>query len=287
MKALVIGAGFGGISAALRLRKKGYDVELVDRLDQLGGRARVFKQDGFVFDAGPTVVTAPILIDELFELFGKKREDYIELREVDPWYRFTFSDGSHFDYGSTIEHTLSEIERFNPEDKQGYLNLLKESEKIFDVGFTQLSDQPFHRLFTFISQVPAMIRLRAYRSVFDLVRSHIKDPKIQRAFSIQPLLVGGNPFDTTCIYNLIHFLERKWGIHYAMGGTGAIISGLEKLMHEEGIQVRLNAEVSSLEGNETIQYAQLANGDRISADIFVGNGDPSFFYHKVLPKIPG
>lgn len=282
--AVVVGAGLGGISAALRLKAKGYDVTLLDKLDQLGGRARVFKQDGFTFDGGPTVVTAPFLIDELFELFGKKRSDYVEFVEVHPWYRFLFKDGSHFDYGSTLEHTLSEIEKIHPADKQGYESLVRESKKIFDIGFQELGDVPFHKFWTFLSRFPDMIKLRAHRNVYELVCSHLKSEKLRRAFSIQPLLVGGNPFDTSCIYNLIHYLERKWGIHYAMGGTGAIVKGLEKLMTEEGIKIKLNADVDQFVGDKVIQYAQLSNGECVKGDIFVCNSDPAFTYKNLLPK---
>ncbi len=282
--AIVIGAGLGGISSALRLKAKGYKVSLFDRLDQLGGRARVFKQDGFTFDAGPTVVTAPFLIDELFTLFGKKRENYIDLVEVDPWYRFQYEDGTFFDYGSTIDHTRKEISKFSPEDVKGYDRLLRESQKIFEIGFEQLSDEPFHKFSTFASSFPDMVRLRAYRNVYQLVSAHLKHPKLRRAFSIQPLLVGGNPFDTTCIYNLIHYLERKWGIHYAMGGTGAIINGFEKLMREEGIEIKLNADVKQLHGNNEISSVELTNGEFHEADLFVCNSDPAFTYKNMVPQ---
>ena len=282
--AIVIGAGLGGISAALRLKAKGHKVTLLDRLDQLGGRARVFKQDGFKFDAGPTVVTAPFLINELFELFGKKREDYIDFVEVDPWYRFLFNDGTHFDYGATLEHTKREIAKFDSRDVKGYENLLEESRKIFEVGFEELGDVPFHRFSTFFSKFPDMVRLKAYRNVYQLVSAHLKNEKLRRAFSIQPLLVGGNPFDTTCIYNLIHYLERKWGIHYAMGGTGAMISGLEKLMREEGIEIMLNCDVKSMHGNGRIESIELTDGRSFEADLFVCNSDPSHTYKYMVPQ---
>lgn len=283
-RALVIGAGLGGISAALRLRARGFEVSLVDRLDQVGGRARVFKQEGFTFDAGPTVLTAPFLIDELFELFGKKSSDYLEYREVNPWYRFLFSDGRTFDYGYTVDHTLAEIEKFHPADKQGYLNLLRESEQIFNTGFLELGDEPFHKWTSMLKAVPSMIRLKAFRSVYALVSKHLKSDHLRRAFSIQPLLVGGNPFDTTCIYNLIHYLERKWAIHYVMGGTGALIRALETLMREAGINIVLGNEVKRLCGGARLRSAVLADGQELSADVFVCNGDPSFLYENLVPQ---
>ena len=229
-------------------------------------------------------MTAPFLIDEIFELFGKKREDYIDLVEVDPWYRFLYDDGTHFDYGSTIEHTRQEIAKFSKEDIAGYDGLLEESRKIFEVGFEQLSDVPFHKFSTFASSFPDMIRLKAFRNVYQLVSSHLKHPKLRKAFSIQPLLVGGNPFDTTCIYNLIHYLERKWGIHYAMGGTGAIVQGFEKLMREEGIEIKLNADVTRLHGNKEISGVELSNGEFHEADVFVCNSDPAFTYKNMVPQ---
>ncbi|MCE2517038.1 MAG: NAD(P)-binding protein, partial [Alphaproteobacteria bacterium] len=197
--ALVIGAGFGGIAAALRMRARGYDVTLVDRLKAIGGRAQVFERGGFKHDAGPTVVTAPFLFDELFELFGEKREDHVEFRPLDPWYRFYFNSGEGFDYRATVDDTMAEIERFNPADKKGYANLLKASKDIFDVGFEKLADKPFTRFFTMMKQVPSLLKLRSYMTVAQMVNSHIKHPLLRQAFSIHPLLVGGNPFTTTSI----------------------------------------------------------------------------------------
>ena len=244
--ALVIGSGFGGLAAALRLRAKGYEVTIVERQPDLGGRARVFRRNGFVYDAGPTVVTAPFLLDELFALFNRNSEDYLKIVPVEPWYRFRFNDGETFDYGGTIEGTLNEIERLSPEDRDGYLNLVQESRQIFDKGFSELAHIPFHRWTTMLRQVPALLKLRSYRSVYQMVSAHLKDERLRQAFSIQPLLVGGNPFTTTSIYSLIHYLERKWGVHFAMGGTGAIVAGFEKLLREEGVQIKTNATVTKI-----------------------------------------
>ncbi|MBQ78082.1 MAG: phytoene dehydrogenase [Cellvibrionales bacterium] len=284
-KVVVIGGGFGGIAAALRMRAKGYQVTLIDRCSELGGRAQVFKRNGFIFDAGPTVITAPYLFNELFALFDKDLEDYIQFVPVEPWYRFAYPDGSTFDYGGTLEDTLKEIENISPADVAGYKKLLAVSEKIFDVGFTGLADKPFHSVITMIKQIPHLARLRCYRSVYQLVSQHLKHDKLRQAFTIQPLLVGGNPFDTTSIYNLIHFLERKWGIHYAMGGTGKVVKGLEQLMVEQGIEIRLNTTAESfvLEGKR-IKGIRLADGDMIDCDKVVSNIDPTFLYDKVIEK---
>ena len=283
--ALVIGGGFGGIAAALRLRAKGYRVTLIDKGDQLGGRAQVFKRNGFVFDAGPTVITAPFLFDELFALFNKKTADYINIVPVEPWYRFYYDDGSIFNYGGTLQDTLDEIEKISPQDKAGYRKLLKTSEAIFDVGFTQLAEKPFHRLTTMLKQIPHLLRLKSYKTVWQLIAGHLKHEKLRQAFSIQPLLVGGNPFATTSIYNLIHFLERKWGIHFAMGGTGAVVKGLEKLMREQDIDIRLNQTVERIiTKNQKIVGVELESGETLGCDLAVSNVDPTHLYGKMLSK---
>ena len=284
-KVIVIGGGFGGIASALRIKAKGYQVTLIDRCSELGGRAQVFKRNGFTFDAGPTVITAPYLFEELFDLFNKDLNDYIQFVPVEPWYRFVYPDGDKFDYGGTLDDTLKEIEKISPQDIEGYKKLLSMSEKIFDVGFTGLADKPFHSFITMIKQVPHLVRLRCYRSVYQLVSKYLKHDKLRQAFTIQPLLVGGNPFDTTSIYNLIHFLERKWGIHYAMGGTGQVVKGLQQLMTEQGIEVRLDTSAESfhLDGRH-IKGICLAGGEVLECDKVVSNMDPTYLYEKVIEK---
>lgn len=282
---IVVGAGFGGLAAALRLRAKGYDVTVVDRCERAGGRAQVFVRNGFRHDAGPTVITAPFLFDELFALFGKRREDYIRFTPLDPWYRFHFQDGRTFDYGATLEGTLAEIERFNPDDVDGYKRLLQHAERIFDVGFSELSDKPFDAFPTMLGQVPNLARLGCYRSVWGMVSHYLKDLALRQAFSIHPLLVGGNPFDTTCIYCLIHFLERKWGIHFAMGGTGALVDALTRLMEEEGIRILLGTTVERVvTGSNRVRGIFLEDGRELKADVVVSNADPQHLYRKMLPK---
>ncbi|MDX2288120.1 MAG: phytoene desaturase family protein [Hyphomicrobiaceae bacterium] len=283
--AVVIGAGLGGIAAALRLRAKGYAVTLVERGPRIGGRAQVFEKDGFRHDAGPTVITAPFLFDELFELFGKKREDYVTFVPLDPWYRFRFQDGTTFDYGGTVEDTLREIRRFEPDDADGYLRLLEHSKKLFQAGFTELADQPFHNLETMLAQVPRLASLRADRTVWQLISTYLKNPKLRQAFSIQPLLVGGDPFQTTSIYGLIHYLERQWGVYFAMGGTGALIAAFEKLMREEGIDLRLSTTVDQiLLRQRTVTGVRLADGTEIAAATVVSNCDPLHLYENMLPE---
>lgn len=282
--ALVIGGGFGGIAAALRLRARGYRVTLIERGGQLGGRARVFERDGFRHDAGPTVVTAPFLFEELFALFGRRLEDYLTLVPLSPWYRFHFPDGDTFDYGGTPEETRREIARFDPRDVEGYERLLEHSRKLFDAGFTELADQPFHNPLTMLKQAPRLLWLRADRSVWQLIARHLRSPKLRQALTIQPLLVGGSPFDTTSIYGLIHYLEHKWGIYFAMGGTGAIVAALARLLDETGVTVRLDTTACELivEDGEA-RGARLDGGEVIASDIVVSNADPMHLYGEMVP----
>ncbi len=283
-RAIVIGGGLGGMAAALRLRAKGYRVTLIERLGMLGGRAQVFTRGGFRYDAGPTVITAHFLFEELFELFGRRMEDYVTLVPIDPWYRFRFPDGDSFDYGGTVEDTLAEIRRIEPADCDGYLRLLAHSERLFNKGFTGLADQPFHSLPTMMAHAPALVRLGAYRSVWQMISKFLKSPKLRQAFSIQPLLVGGSPFDTTSIYGLIHYLERKWGVHFAMGGTGGLIAGIARLMQEVGIEIRLNETVSrvALNGRKAVGVT-LESGASLPAEIVVSNADPMHLFTEMLP----
>ncbi|MDH5196308.1 MAG: phytoene desaturase [Gemmatimonadota bacterium] len=281
--AVVIGAGFGGIAAALRLGARGYDVTLVDRLDQLGGRGTVYRRNGFVFDAGPTVITAPFLVEELFQLFNRRMEDYLSMVPLDPWYRIRFDDGKVFDYGEGIERTEAEIRKFNPADVAGYREFLRQTERVFDVGFTQLGDVPFHDPMKMLKIVPTMIGLGSYRSVYGYVSKYIKDPYLRQVFSFQPLLVGGNPFTTTSIYALIHYLERKWGIHFAMGGTGSIIAALGRLLGEVGVAVRLGTTADQIEISAgRVTGVRLTGGERLPAGVVVANADAPYVYRQMI-----
>jgi phytoene desaturase len=285
VKAIVIGAGFGGIAAALRLRAKGYAVTLIDRCAALGGRAQVYEREGFRHDAGPTVITAPFLFEELFALFGEHFADHVKLVPLTPWYRFQFADGDTFDYGGTLEATLAEIERIEPRDRAGYLALLEHSRRIYDIGFTQLSAQPFHRLGTMLRQVPHLLGLRNYETVWQMVSRHLVSDKLRRAFSIQPLLVGGNPFDTTSIYGLIHFLERAHGVHFAMGGTGAVTQALGGLMERQGIALRLSTTVERVRIEQGVaRGVVLADGTHVDADVVVSDADAAHLYRDLVPR---
>ena len=282
---LVIGAGFGGIAAALRMRAKGFQVTLVDRLSAIGGRAQVFERGGFRHDAGPTVITAPFLFDELFELFSEKREDHLDFRPLDPWYRFYFRGGKQFDYRPSIEDTNDEIRKFSPDDVKGYAALLKTSKAIFDIGFEKLADRPFTKFWTMIAQIPSLLRLKSYHSVAGIVNSHIKHPLLRQAFSIHPLLVGGNPFTTTSIYSLIHYLERRWGVFFCMGGTGRLVKALHDLLIRVGVNVELNVDIAEITmQNGRVTGAIAEDGCRFSADRVICNGDPPTVYSQMLPS---
>jgi phytoene desaturase len=283
MKSIVIGSGFGGIAAALRLRAKGHHVTLIEKHQDLGGRARVFKKNGFTFDAGPTVITAPYLIEELFQLFNKKPEDYIKLAPLNIWYQFIFEDGNKFDYSGDEEKMKKQIKEINEDDVEGYEELVKFTKKIFDKGFTELADVPFDKPLVMIKQLPSLLKLKSYKSVYSLVSSYVKNEKLRRMLSMHPLLVGGNPFTTTSIYGLILYLEKKWGIHYSMGGTGNIIKGLEKLMMEEGIEIIKGQEVINIVSkNNKIEGIKLDNQKEINANNVICNADPPAVYEKLL-----
>ncbi len=284
-KAIIIGSGFGGMAVSLRLKKLGYDTTIIEKLNDLGGRARVFEINGFKHDAGPTVITAPFLFDELFNLFGKKREDYLKFVSLDPWYRYYFHDGKTFDYCSTLEKTNEQISKFDSKDIHGYSKLLNQSKKIFDIGFTQLSDKPFISFFKMISVIPNLIILKSYLTVSQLVNKYLKNPYLRKAFSIHPLLVGGDPHTTTSIYALIHYLERKWGVFFCMGGTGKIVSELEKLMIDCGIKIKTNTEVKELVvENNKISKIITNKEEIVDFDLVVCNADPPVVYSKLLKK---
>ena len=282
---VVIGAGFGGLAAAVRLRAMGHRVLIVEAGDQPGGRARVFKEKGFTFDAGPTVITAPYLLDELFGLVGRDRRDYFDLMPVDPFYRVKFHDGSQFDYVSEEDRILEQIRQIAPKDVDGYRKLAAHAQRIFDVGYTGLADQPFDKFWDMMKVVPDMMALESYRTVWGLVGKYISDHRLRQVFTFQPLLVGGNPLDTTSIYMLIHWLERKWGVHFAKGGTTAIVSSLVSLLDEVGVELMTNAPVERLDiVDGRAQAVVLEGGKRIPCAFVVSNADPSMVYTKMIDR---
>ncbi|WP_027349764.1 phytoene desaturase family protein [Halotalea alkalilenta] len=285
-RALVIGAGFGGMAAALRARAKGYEVTLIERCERLGGRAQVFEHEGYRFDAGPTVITAPFLIEELFSLFGERLEDSLEMIALDTWYAFRFSDGDRFAYGNDLSRTEAQIARISPPDVEGYHRLMETSREIFELGFEQLAARPFDRFATMAAQVPALLKLRSYKSVWGLVADHIQHEKLREAFTISPLLVGGHPFRTTSIYALILYLERKWGVHFPRGGTGALVDALASLITRQGITVRTGTTVRRiLVRHGSAIGVELEDGERLEADEVISDVDPTYLYTQMLDAV--
>ena len=281
--AVVVGSGFGGLAAAVRLRAMGHPVTVLEARDQPGGRAGVFTRGGYTFDAGPTVITAPYLLEELFSLVGRRFEDYVQLVPVDPFYRIEFWDGSRFDYVGDEDRLVEQIRRFNPKDVDGYQRMLKHIKDIFDVGYMQLVDQPFNTVGDMMRAVPDMVRLGSFRSVYGMVSRYIQDERLRQVFSFQPLLIGGNPFKSSSIYTLIHWLERKWGVYFAKGGTGAIVSALVQLLSELGVEVRTSAPVDRIEVDQgRAKAVLLEGGERVDARFVVANADPSTVYKKML-----
>ncbi|MEM9057430.1 MAG: phytoene desaturase family protein, partial [Pseudomonadota bacterium] len=282
-QAVVIGSGFGGLAAAVRLGARGYQVRVFEKLDAPGGRAYVYHQDGFVFDAGPTIITAPFLLEELWELCGKKLEDDIDLREMSPYYRIRFDDGEYFDYGGDHEAMKAEIARFNPDDVAGYERFLEAAVQVYAVGFDQLLSISFDSLWKMVRVLPELVRVQFYRSVYGLVSRYIKHPKLRMVFSFHPLLVGGNPFSTTAVYTLIAQLERRHGVHFAMGGTGSVVNGLVGLIEAQGGKVRCNAPVEKIlnEGRRAVGV-RLASGEEVRADVIVSNADSAATYRYLV-----
>ena len=282
-KIIVIGSGFGGLASSLRMRAKGYEVTLIEKHSDLGGRARVFKKGQFTYDGGPTVITAPYLFEELFLLFNKNISDYVKIVPLDLWYRFVFEDGSSFDYSGDERSMKSQIEKFSKKDFSNYENLVNFTKKIFDKGFTELSTKPFNNVKFMLKQIPALIKLKSYQSVYRLVSNFISNEKLRRVFSMHPLLVGGNPFSTTSIYTLILYLEKKWGIHYSMGGTGNVVNALEGLMKEEKVEILKNSEVTEIiNKNGLIKGVKINNKEFIECDYVVCNSDPPNVYKNLI-----
>ena len=232
--AAVIGSGFGGLAAAIRLQSAGYQTVLYEARDKPGGRAYVYHDHGYTFDAGPTVVTAPHVLEELFELTDRKLEDYVELLEVGPMYRLIWSDGDRFDYVRDADKMLAQIEQRSAEDAEGYKRFFEYSEKVFNKGYTDLVDMPFLRFSDMLKVTPDLMKLRAERSVYSTVCKYIKDDHLRQAMSFHSLLVGGNPFQTSSIYTLIHFLERQWGVYFPKGGTHALGHGTDQIIRRIG-----------------------------------------------------
>jgi phytoene desaturase len=284
--AIVIGSGFGGLAAAIRLGAKGYRVTVLEKLDRPGGRARVHRQDGFTFDAGPTIITAPFLLEELWQLAGRRFADDVELRLMDPFYRIRFDDGDTFDYRGDPEANRREIARFHPDDVSGYDRFMTAAASNYRVGFEQLVDRPFSTLWDMVKVLPDMLRLRADRSVHNMVSRYVKDERLRMVLSFHPLLIGGNPYSASSVYTLISHLERIGGVFSAVGGTGAIVNGMAGLIAGQGNALRCNAEVARiLVQDGRACGVSLTSGEDIAADLVVSNADTAWTYRHLLPDV--
>jgi len=286
-KTLVIGAGIGGLALAIRLQAAGVPVLLLEARDKPGGRAYVYEDQGFTFDAGPTVITDPSAIEELFTLAGRRTTDFIDMLPVKPFYRLCWESGEVMDYDNDQQQLEEAIARFNPDDVEGYRRFHAYSREVFKEGYLKLGSVPFLSVGDMVKVSPQLIRLQAWRSVYSMVSKFIKNEHLRQAFSFHSLLVGGNPFAASSIYTLIHALEREWGVWFARGGTGAMIQGLTRLFCELGGQLELNTPVKKLETEgDHITAAITADGRRIEVAAVASNADVVQTYAKLLGHHP-
>jgi phytoene desaturase len=281
--AVVIGSGFGGLAAAIRLGARGYHVTVLERLDCPGGRAGVLKRDGFTFDRGPTIVTAPFLFEELWQLCGRRMADHVDLRPMQPFYRIRFHDGDEIACSGDDAEMHRQVLRVSPSDLPGYERFLKKARAICAKGFEELGGMPFGSPLDMLKIAPDLVRLEGYRSVHGLVSRFVKNPKLRTMLSFHPLLIGGNPFRAPAIYCLIPDLERRWGVHYPMGGVGRLVAGLVDLIRGQGGTVRYRAEVERIviEGGRA-RGVELSSGEIIRADVVVSNADAAWTYGKLV-----
>jgi phytoene desaturase len=282
-KVIVIGSGFGGLAAAIRLQASGYNVSLWEMRDKPGGRAYVYEQDGFSFDGGPTVITAPHAIEELFQIAGKSMKDYVELLPVAPFYRLQWEDGTTFDYSNDVAQLEAQIAKLRPDDVAGYRKFFSYSKDVFHEGYDKLVHVPFLSWWSMIRVAPQLIRLQAYRSVYAKVASFLKHEKLREAFSFHSLLIGGNPFTSSSIYTLIHYLERKWGVFFPKGGTGALVSGMVRLLQDLGGEIHLSRPAAKIETKDgKVIGVTDQNGKFEKAEVVVSNADIVHTYQKLL-----
>ena len=286
----VVGSGFGGLAVAIRLQAAGHSCVLFEARDKLGGRAYVYEKDGFRFDGGPTVITAPHCIEDLFELSGRRMSEYIELLPVTPFYRLLWEDGDRFDYDNDQERMLHQISARGPHNAEGYLKFLEYSKRVFTKGYEELAATPFLRFFDMVKVAPDLARLRADRSVYSTVARFIDDEHLRQAFSFHSLLVGGNPFDTSAVYTLIHYLERNWGVFFPRGGTGALVDALARLFEELGGEIRVSEPVQHIEVEQTkhgaVHRVTSSSTTREAFDIVVSNADLHHTYSKLYDTHP-
>jgi phytoene desaturase len=287
--AAVIGSGFGGLAAAIRLQAAGVQTTIFEALEQPGGRARSFSADGHHFDAGPTVITALEALDELFALGDTTLTERVPLLPVEPFYRLRWSDGDSFDYSGDLDHTFEQIRERSPADVEGYRRFLEFSRKNFDTGYRQLVAEPFSRVWDMVRVAPRMLSLRSDRPVYQAVARFIRDEHLRQAMSFHTLLIGGNPFETSSIYTLIHAVEREWGVHFPKGGTVTLVRALVSLFEELGGELRCGDPVARIQlqnGGRPRAVLDTAGGPGGTFDAVVSNADLHHTYRTLLAGEP-
>jgi phytoene desaturase len=288
-RAAVIGSGLGGLAAAIRLAAAGFETVIYEARDKPGGRAYVYEDQGYVFDAGPTIVTAPEAFEDLFAAAGRKFRDYVELLPVKPFYRLVWHDGDSFDYVGDSSQMVEQIRSRNPADVAGYLRFVDYAGRVFAKGYAELADVAFLRPFDMVKVAPALIRLRADRSVYDTVARFVRHDHVRQALSFHTLLVGGSPFETSAIYTLIHHLERHWGVFFPRGGTGALVRAMAGLFQELGGELRLSAPATRIDLRESSvvrRHRVHAGGRAEDFDIVVSNADVHHTYARLYAGLP-
>ncbi len=282
--AIVIGGGFGGLATAIRLQAAGHAVTLVEARDRLGGRAYQLKKDGFTFDMGPSLITAPHLLDDLWRAAGRSLEEDVTLLPLSPFYRIYFHDGRYFDYWGTPAEDEAEIAKFEPRDVQGYRSFLADTQRIYERAFADLADQPFLTLNGFLGVVPELMRYSAQRSVYTYVSRYFRNPQLRMVFSFHPLFIGGNPFRASAIYSIIPYLERLGGVHFSSGGTYSVVEAMERLFLSLGGEVRcgMPADLILLKDRRATGV-RLEDGTALQADVVIANSDVASTYFNLLP----
>jgi phytoene desaturase len=286
MRIIIIGSGFGGLAAAIRLAAKGHDVTLLESCHEAGGRAQRVRVGEYFIDAGPTVITAPQLLHELFELCNERLEEHLTLLPLEPlWYRFQFADGQHVDYGSEALF-IQQITQYFPEDMEGYLRLRQHIRIMFTIGYEKLAATPFNNISVMLRQLPNIMRLRGFQSVYKLVSHYITSERLRHILCTPPLLLGGNPMQASAIYLLIHELEQRYGVHYVKGGTFQLVSALTSLAERNGVRIHYGkkAEQFGFDDNNNITTVNCVDGTSYKTDKVIFNGDPTTLYRSLIPK---
>lgn len=287
MRAIVIGSGFGGLAAAIRLAAAGHETIVIEKQDRIGGRAYLYELDGFRFDGGPTVITAPFMFEELFALAGERLEDHVQLVPLDPFYRAFDRDGTHFDFHADPARMQQEVARRSPADERGYTRLRGRVSRIFD-AFYPYTERPMMQLHVMMRMLPFLLRHRAALGVQRLVDGCIRDPFLRRALAFHPLLIGGHPARTPALYSLIVEFERRWGVHYAVGGTAAIVDALGALLQRLGGRIECGVAVERiLVRSGRVVGVRLEDGTERDADVVVSNADPGYTYESLLGPANG